>query len=65
MSDRPELRPAPGSRDSELPWVPPPSQPTKHDDPAIQAPDVRHDLGPSTPGVLGGVPSTGWSTEDE
>jgi hypothetical protein len=65
MSDRPELKQAPGSRDSELPWQVPHSEPTKHDDPAIQAPDVQQDLGPNTPGVLGGEPSTGWSTEDE
>lgn len=65
MSDRPELRQAPGSLDGGIGWVPPPSTPTQHDDPAMQAPDVQHDLGPDTPGVLGGAPSTGWSTEDE
>ena len=62
MSERPELKPAPGSRDSEIGWVPPPSQPTAHDDPAVQAPDTEHDIPGS---VLGGAPSTGWSTEDE
>ena len=55
----------PGSRDSEIGWVPPPAEPQQHDNPKIQAPDVRHDLGPSMPGVLGGGPSTGWATEDE
>jgi hypothetical protein len=65
MSDRPEMKQAPGSRDSESPWVPPHSEPQQHDNPKIQAPDVQHDLGPDTPGVLGGAPSTGWDTEDE
>ena len=65
MSTRPELRPAPGSRDSELPWIPPHTDPTPHDNPKIQAPDVEHDLGPNTPGQLGGEPSVGWQTEDE
>jgi hypothetical protein len=64
MSDRPEMKQAPGSRDSELPWVPPHVEPTKHDDPKLPRPSVQEDLGPHTPGQLGGEPSTGWSTEE-
>jgi hypothetical protein len=65
MSDRPELKPAPGSRDSELPWTAPHAEPTKHDETRIQAPDVKQDLDPHTPGQLGGEPSVGWQVEDE
>jgi hypothetical protein len=53
MSDRPEMKQAPGSRDSESPWVPPHSEPQKHDNPKYQAPDIEQDLSPTTPGVLG------------
>lgn len=63
MGDRRELRPAPGTLDGKT-WVPPPSSPTRHYDPAMQAPDLDVDL-PGVPSVLGGQPSTGWSTEDE
>ncbi len=62
MSDRPEMKQAPGSRDSESPWVPPHREPQQHDNPKIQAPDTEHDIPGS---VLGGAPSTGWDTEDE
>jgi hypothetical protein len=64
MSDRPELKPAPGSRDSESPWIAPHSEPTKHDNPKLQAPDLDVDL-PGMPSQLGGEPSTGWAVEDE
>ena len=56
---------APGTLDHLLPWRPPHSEPQPHDNPKIQAPDIEQDLGPNTPGVLGGAPSTGWDTEDE
>lgn len=64
MSDRPELKQAPGSLDDSTGWKPPPSSPTQHEDPGIQAPDLDVDL-PGMPSVLGGSPSTGWSVEDE
>jgi hypothetical protein len=65
MSDRPERKQAPGSLDDPSTWAPPHAEPQQHDNPKYQAPDVRRDLGPNTPGVLGGAPSTGWSVEDE
>jgi hypothetical protein len=55
----------PGSRDSEIGWTPPPSSPQKHNETRIQAPDIDHDLGPNTPGQLGGEPSVGWAPQDE
>jgi hypothetical protein len=64
MSDRPELKPAPGSRDSENPWTPPHVEPQKHDQPKYTPPTVEHDLAPDTPGVRGGAPSTGWETTE-
>jgi len=61
LSDRPELCPAPGSRDAESPWVPPHNDPQKNDQPGYRRPDVPHDA----PGAIeGGKPSTGWETTE-
>jgi hypothetical protein len=65
VSDRPELKPAPGTLDGgDNNWAPPHSEPQKHDDPGMRRPSIQEDLGPHTPGVEGGQPSTGWSTEE-
>jgi hypothetical protein len=56
MSERPEMKQTPGSRDNDLPWRPPHVEPTKHDDPGMTLPDVKKDLGPNA--QPGGKPST-------